>query len=40
MLILIMNKIKINKEDVSSYILKLGLDKVVYIDANSINLDY
>ena len=40
MLILIMNKIKINKEDVSSYILKLGLDKVVYIASNSINLDY
>lgn len=35
-----MNKIKINKEDVSSYILKLGLDKVVYIASNSINLDY
>ena len=35
-----MNKVKINKEDVSSYILKLGLDKVVYISSNSINLDY
>ena len=35
-----MNKIKINKEEVSSYILKLGLDKVVYIASNSINLDY
>ena len=35
-----MNKIKINKEDVSSYILKLGLDKIVYISSNSINLDY
>lgn len=35
-----MNKVKINKEDVSSYILKLGLDKIVYISSNSINLDY
>ena len=40
MLILIMNKVKINKEDVFSYILKLGLDKIVYISSNSINLDY
>ena len=35
-----MNKVKINKEDVFSYILKLGLDKIVYISSNSINLDY
>ena len=35
-----MNKVKINKENVSSYILKLGLDKIVYISSNSINLDY
>ena len=35
-----MNKVKINKEDVSSYILKLGVDKIVYISSNSINLEY